>query len=202
VIRFPWMTGDFLVDVVSTNPHMQSEACQALVMEALKFKSYTHSRQQQMLWKKTKHNRYRPRNNTILENCSGNSKTFQVLQPSQFIKEIPHHLLNFQAIKSGQLPPQERALLQAERQEHSQEQGSERSMGCATATPKQIAYLHRLGCTVNPTSRLHASQLIDQYTERSTATPEQIAYLHRLGCTVNPTSRLHASELIDQYKKL
>jgi hypothetical protein len=99
----------------------------------------------------------------------------QVLQPSQFIKEIPHHLLNFQAIKSSQLPPQERALLQAERQEHSQEQGSERSMGCATATPKQIAYLHRLGCTVNPTSRLHASQLIDQYTERSTATPEQVS---------------------------
>jgi hypothetical protein len=28
VIRFPWMTGDFLIDVVSTNPHMQSEACQ------------------------------------------------------------------------------------------------------------------------------------------------------------------------------
>ncbi len=28
VIRFPWMTGDFLIDVVSRNPHMQSEACQ------------------------------------------------------------------------------------------------------------------------------------------------------------------------------
>jgi hypothetical protein len=28
VIRFPWMTGDFLNDVVSMNPHMQSEACQ------------------------------------------------------------------------------------------------------------------------------------------------------------------------------
>ncbi|CAM6024587.1 unnamed protein product [Sphagnum balticum] len=26
VIRFPWMTSDFLMDVVSTNPHMQS-AC-------------------------------------------------------------------------------------------------------------------------------------------------------------------------------
>jgi hypothetical protein len=27
----------------------------------------------------------------------------------------------------------------------------------------QIAFLHSLGCTVNPTSRLHASQLIEQY---------------------------------------
>lgn len=28
VIRFPWMTGDFLIDVVSTNPQMQTAACQ------------------------------------------------------------------------------------------------------------------------------------------------------------------------------
>ena len=28
VIRFPWMTGDFLVDVVSMNPLMQSATCQ------------------------------------------------------------------------------------------------------------------------------------------------------------------------------
>jgi hypothetical protein len=28
VIRFPWMTGEFLNDVVSRNPHMQSKACQ------------------------------------------------------------------------------------------------------------------------------------------------------------------------------
>ncbi|KAJ7559594.1 hypothetical protein O6H91_04G092600 [Diphasiastrum complanatum] len=80
VVRFPWMTGDFLVDVVTACPQMQSEACQALVMEALKFKSYTHSRQQQMIWKKTNHNRYRPRNNLILENFWGNSKTFIVKQ--------------------------------------------------------------------------------------------------------------------------
>jgi hypothetical protein len=123
----------------------------------------------------------------------------QVLEPSQFIKEIPHHLLNFQAIKWGQLPPEERALPQAEQQEHFQQQGSERSMGYATPTPKQIAYLHDLGCTVNPASRLHASLLIEQYIECATATPKQIAYLDSLGCTVNPTSRLHASRLIEQY---
>jgi hypothetical protein len=33
VIRFPWMTGDFLVDVVSPNPHMQSEACQVRLFQ-------------------------------------------------------------------------------------------------------------------------------------------------------------------------
>jgi len=96
VIRFPWMTGDFLIDVVSTNPHMQSEACQALVMEALKFKSYTHSRQQQMLWKKTNHNRYRPRNTIILENFWGNSKTFKVKHPDgscQVFFEFPLELV-------------------------------------------------------------------------------------------------------------
>ncbi|KAG0563452.1 hypothetical protein KC19_8G032600 [Ceratodon purpureus] len=96
VIRFPWMTGDFLIDVVSTNPQMQSTACQALLMEALRFKSFTHARQQQMLWKKTNHNRYRPRNNTILENFWGNSKTFQVKQPDgscQVLFEFPLELV-------------------------------------------------------------------------------------------------------------
>lgn len=96
VIRFPWMTGDFLIDVVSTNPQMQTAACQALLMEALRFKSFTHARQQQMLWKKTNHNRYRPRNNTILENFWGNSKTFQVKQPDgscQVLFEFPLELV-------------------------------------------------------------------------------------------------------------
>ncbi len=65
-------------------------------MEALKFKSYTHSRQQEMLLKKTNHNRYRPRNNTILENCWGNSKTFQVKHPDgscQVFFEFPLELV-------------------------------------------------------------------------------------------------------------
>lgn len=65
-------------------------------MEALKFKSFTHPRQQQMLWKKTNHNRYRPRNNTILENFWGNSKTFQAKQPDgscQVFFEFPLELV-------------------------------------------------------------------------------------------------------------
>ena len=65
-------------------------------MEALRFKSFTHARQQQMLWKKTNHNRYRPRNNTILENFWGNSKTFQVKQPDgscQVLFEFPLELV-------------------------------------------------------------------------------------------------------------
>lgn len=96
VIRFPWMIGDYLIDVVSTNPQMHSTYCQALLMEALRFKSFTHARQQQMLWKKTNHNRYRPRNNTILENFWGNSKTFQVKQPDgscQVLFEFPLELV-------------------------------------------------------------------------------------------------------------
>ncbi|KAL2612885.1 hypothetical protein R1flu_024577 [Riccia fluitans] len=61
------------------------------------------------------------------------------------------------------LPLEERTVLQAERQEHFQMQNCERSLAAAAATPKQISYLRSLGCTVDPTSRLHASRLIEQY---------------------------------------
>ncbi|KAH7427190.1 hypothetical protein KP509_10G033700 [Ceratopteris richardii] len=80
VVRFPWMTGDFIEDVVANNPLMQSAPCQALIMEAVKFKSYTHARQQQIMWKKTLHNRFRPRNPLILENFWGNIKTYVLQQ--------------------------------------------------------------------------------------------------------------------------
>lgn len=76
VVRFPWMTGDFLMDVVGSNPCMESSACQELILEAMKFKSFTHARQQQMMFEKTHHNRFRPRNTLILENFWGNSKTY------------------------------------------------------------------------------------------------------------------------------
>jgi hypothetical protein len=65
-------------------------------MEALKFKSYTHPRQQEMLGKKTNHNRYRPRNNTILKDFWGNSKTFQEKYPDgscQVFFEFPLELV-------------------------------------------------------------------------------------------------------------
>ncbi|CAM6107427.1 unnamed protein product [Calypogeia fissa] len=61
------------------------------------------------------------------------------------------------------LPAEERAALQAERQEHFQQQNSERSQASAPVTPKQLSFLRSLGCTVEPTSRLHASRLIEQY---------------------------------------
>lgn len=80
VVRFPWLTGEFLEDVVSNSPLMQSPSCQALVMEAVKFKSFTHARQQQMIWKKNSHNRFRPRNSVIFENFWGNSKTYVLRQ--------------------------------------------------------------------------------------------------------------------------
>ncbi|XP_020263066.1 ATP-dependent DNA helicase SRS2-like protein At4g25120 isoform X2 [Asparagus officinalis] len=62
-----------------------------------------------------------------------------------------------------QLPVDTRAHLMREKQEHFQKQRIENSMGSSEATPKQIAYLQKLGCTITPTSRLHASRLIEQY---------------------------------------
>jgi hypothetical protein len=68
------------------------------------------------------------------------------------------HVINWE-----KMPPDEKALVQAERQEHFQRQGAERAMVSTVATAKQIAYLQSLGCTITPTSRLHASRLIEQY---------------------------------------
>ncbi|XP_078148491.1 P-loop containing nucleoside triphosphate hydrolases superfamily protein [Carex rostrata] len=66
-------------------------------------------------------------------------------------------------IRWEQIPIDKRAYLTRERQEHFQKQRIENSMSSSEATPKQIAYLRNLGCTVVPTSRLHASHLIEQY---------------------------------------
>eukprot|EP00249_Psilotum_nudum_P004906 c18401_g1_i1 orf=15-302(-) len=68
-----------------------------------------------------------------------------------------------QVIKWVQMPLEERSVLTAERQEHFQQQSAERSMSTSAATSKQISYLQNLGCTIAPTSRLHASRLIEQY---------------------------------------
>ncbi|CAH2078009.1 unnamed protein product [Thlaspi arvense] len=62
-----------------------------------------------------------------------------------------------------QLPADTRAHIVREKQEHFQKLRIENSMGTSEATSKQIAFLHSLGCTVVPTSRLHASRLIEQY---------------------------------------
>ncbi|XVF54857.1 hypothetical protein PTKIN_Ptkin05aG0214600 [Pterospermum kingtungense] len=66
-------------------------------------------------------------------------------------------------VKWEQIPADKRAHLMREKQEHFQKLRMEISMGSSAATPKQIAYLQSLGCTVVPTSRLHASRLIEQY---------------------------------------
>ncbi|WOL07152.1 ATP-dependent DNA helicase SRS2-like protein [Canna indica] len=66
-------------------------------------------------------------------------------------------------IKWEQIPVELRSYLNREKQEHFQKQRIENSMGSSKATPKQIAYLQNLGCTISPTSRLHASRLIEQY---------------------------------------
>ncbi|KAK8577631.1 hypothetical protein V6N13_027899 [Hibiscus sabdariffa] len=66
-------------------------------------------------------------------------------------------------VKWEQIPADKRAHLMREKQEHFQKLRMEKSMGSSAATPKQMAYLQSLGCTVSPTSRLHASRLIEQY---------------------------------------
>ncbi|XP_024029713.1 ATP-dependent DNA helicase SRS2-like protein At4g25120 [Morus notabilis] len=61
------------------------------------------------------------------------------------------------------IPAEKRAHLMREKQEHFQKLRIENSMGLSAPTAKQISYLQSLGCTVVPTSRLHASHLIEQY---------------------------------------
>ncbi|KAG6649008.1 hypothetical protein CIPAW_07G183200 [Carya illinoinensis] len=62
-----------------------------------------------------------------------------------------------------QIPADKRAHLMREKQEHFQKLRIEKSMGTSAPTCKQISYLQNLGCTITPTSRLHASHLIEQY---------------------------------------
>ncbi|CAN0906131.1 ATP-dependent DNA helicase SRS2-like protein At4g25120, partial [Linum grandiflorum] len=61
------------------------------------------------------------------------------------------------------IPADKRAHIMREKQEHFQKLRIEKSMSSSEATAKQIAYLQNLGCTVSPTSRLHACRLIEQY---------------------------------------
>ncbi|XP_029128590.1 ATP-dependent DNA helicase SRS2-like protein At4g25120 isoform X2 [Cajanus cajan] len=62
-----------------------------------------------------------------------------------------------------QIPADKRAHLMREKQEHFLKLKIENAMGSAIPTDKQISYLKKLGCTLTPTSRLHASHLIEQY---------------------------------------
>ncbi|XP_056683975.1 ATP-dependent DNA helicase SRS2-like protein At4g25120 isoform X2 [Spinacia oleracea] len=66
-------------------------------------------------------------------------------------------------IKWEQIPSDKRVHLTRERQEHFQKQRMETAMGSSSPTSKQIGYLHSLGCTIVPESKLHASRLIEQY---------------------------------------
>ncbi|XP_047958495.1 ATP-dependent DNA helicase SRS2-like protein At4g25120 isoform X2 [Salvia hispanica] len=62
-----------------------------------------------------------------------------------------------------QIPPDKRAHLMREKQEHFQKLRIESAMSSSVPSSKQIAYLQSLGCTIVPTSRLHASRLIEEY---------------------------------------
>ncbi|CAN1798747.1 ATP-dependent DNA helicase SRS2-like protein At4g25120 [Linum perenne] len=61
------------------------------------------------------------------------------------------------------IPADKRAHIMREKQEHFQKLRIEKSMSSSAPTAKQTAYLQNLGCTVSPTSRLHACRLIEQY---------------------------------------
>ncbi|CAI9302541.1 unnamed protein product [Lactuca saligna] len=62
-----------------------------------------------------------------------------------------------------EIPADKRAYITREKQEHFQKLRIETAMDTSEPTSKQIAYLQSLGCTTIPTSRLHASRLIEQY---------------------------------------
>ncbi|XP_048493417.1 ATP-dependent DNA helicase SRS2-like protein At4g25120 isoform X2 [Beta vulgaris subsp. vulgaris] len=66
-------------------------------------------------------------------------------------------------IKWAKIPSDKRVYLTRERQEHFQKLRMETAMGSSSPTSKQIGYLHKLGCTIVPESKLHASRLIEQY---------------------------------------
>ncbi|CAA6669779.1 unnamed protein product [Spirodela intermedia] len=61
------------------------------------------------------------------------------------------------------IPLEKRAHLMREKQEHFQKQRIENAMNSSGPSAKQINFLQSLGCTIVPTSRLHASRLIEQY---------------------------------------
>ncbi|KAG8390211.1 hypothetical protein BUALT_Bualt01G0060100 [Buddleja alternifolia] len=73
------------------------------------------------------------------------------------------YLFAVSVLKWQEIPAEKRAHLMREKQEHFQKLRIESAMGSSEATPKQIAYLQSLGCTIVPTSRLHASRLIEEY---------------------------------------
>ncbi|XAR66088.1 DNA helicase [Bertholletia excelsa] len=66
-------------------------------------------------------------------------------------------------IRWEQIPADHRAHLMREKQEYFQKLRIENAMSSSAPTPKQIAYLQNLGCTIVPSSRLHASHLIEEY---------------------------------------
>ncbi|GBG92398.1 hypothetical protein CBR_g55305 [Chara braunii] len=96
--------------------------------------------------------------------CSKTAKNKDVLKlvksllGEQDALAFAEHVISFE-----KLPPEERALLQIERQEHFQQLNVERAMASAAPTSKQVAYLRSLGCTAEPATKLEASELIGRY---------------------------------------
>ncbi|XP_006358199.1 ATP-dependent DNA helicase SRS2-like protein At4g25120 [Solanum tuberosum] len=92
---------------------------------------------------------------------STHKDVLRALKSSLTCEEALHYaksVLNWEKI-----PAEKRAYIMREKQEYFQKLRIESAMGTSEPTPKQIAYLQSLGCTTVPTSRLHASRLIEEY---------------------------------------